>query len=172
MSMHAYPTSALAGDYLRAAAGFVPAAGILAALPVDGAAAVVLGGLALLFGFFGLRTGLRQLTRIELTEAGLLARGPLPRAIPWSALDHMKLAFYATARDRKTGWMQLELRAGSARLNLDSRIEGFAELVEYAADAAMLRRLRLSDATLSNLEALGLGGRPPARAREREPAAT
>jgi hypothetical protein len=32
MTAHAYPNSAMVGDYLRAAAGFVPAAAALAAV--------------------------------------------------------------------------------------------------------------------------------------------
>ena len=163
MSVHVYPASAMYGDYLRAAAGFAPAAAILAALRVGPAAAVVLGAVALLFGVFGLRTAVRHLTRIECTEIGIVAAGPRPRAIAWDGLDDMRLAYYATARDRRNGWMQLDLRAGATRLQLDSRIDGFAELVGSAADAALSRDLPLSDATLANLEALGVvGGRLPA----------
>jgi hypothetical protein len=170
MTVHAYPPSAMAGDYLRAAGGFVPSAAILATTPVGPLAAIVLAGLAALFGLFGIRTFLRQATRIELTETGLCASGPLRRAIAWDALDHLKLAYYATGRDRKNGWMQLELRAGASRLQFDSRIDGFFELVERAVAAAASRGLPLTDATLANLNALGLAApeaqmRAPARAR-------
>ena len=48
----------------------------------------------------------------------------------------MKLAYYSTRRDRRDGWMQLDLRSGWSSVRLDSRIEGFAELVERAARAA------------------------------------
>ncbi len=51
----------------------------------------------------------------------------------------MKLAYYSTRRDRRDGWMQLELRAGASTIRLDSRIDGFAELVERAALAAAAR---------------------------------
>jgi hypothetical protein len=157
MSAHVYPAAALAGDYLRAAAGFVPTAAVLLTVPVGFVGGLVLGGLAALFGAFGLVTALRHLTPIERTESGLVAGGPWRRAIRWDALDRMKLAYYATARDRKHGWLQLELGAGAARLRVDSRIGGFSELVACAADAAGSRGLHLSEATLTNLEALGLG---------------
>jgi hypothetical protein len=157
MSVHAYPISALLGDYLRAAAGFVPAAAILALVPVGAVGNVVFSGLALLFGAFGISTLARQLTRIERTEEGLVAAGPWPRAIGWDMLDRMKLAYYATARDRKNGWLQLELRAGRQHLKVDSRIDGFAELVACAARAAARRGLPLSETTLTNLAAMGLG---------------
>lgn len=156
MTRHAYPASAMHGDYLRAAAGLVPTTAILAATPVSTVAALVLGGLAALFAIFGIRTALRHCTSLELTEAALRASGPLPAAIAWDALDHMKLAYYATGREGKNGWMQLDLRSGWSTLRLDSRIEGFAELVDRAAGAAAARNLPLNETTLANLRALGV----------------
>jgi hypothetical protein len=157
MTRHAYPSSAMTGDYLRAAAGFVPTAAILAIAPVGAVAAAILGGLAALFSLFGIRTALRHGTRIEMTETGLSASGPLGASIRWANLDSIKLAYYSTRRDRRDGWMQLELRAGWARIRLDSRIDGFPKLVERAARAAEMRGLELSAATMANLEALGIG---------------
>ena len=157
MTDHAYPNSAMVGDYLRAAAGFVPATAILA-MPAAGAAASgVAAGFAALFLLFGLRTALRHATRVTADENGLAASGPLAATIPWGELDRMTLAYYSTRRDRRDGWMQLELRAGGSRLRLDSRIEGFDELVARAARAAAVRGLDLNAATIANLEALGIG---------------
>jgi hypothetical protein len=156
MSYHAYPTSALVGDYARSAAGFVPSALILALAPLGTVAAIVLGAFATLFAAFGIRTALRHNTRLELSGAGLTAAGPLPVEIRWAALDRMKLAFYSTRRDSRDGWMQLELRSGWRSLRLDSRIEGFRELVACAARAAVARGLPLGDTTRANLAALGI----------------
>ena len=152
----AYPASAMLGDYLRAAAGLVPATLILATVSVGGVAAVVLGGLASVFGVFAIRTALRHGTKLEVTETGVRALGLTRTAITWAALDRMKLAFYSTRRDRKSGWMQLQLGAGRARLSLDSRLDGFDRLVRHAAMAAAARNLALSDATAANLHALGI----------------
>ena len=52
--------------------------------------------------------------------------------------------------------MQLELRAGRARISLDSRLDGFDRLVSRAALAAARRDLALTDATAANLQALGI----------------
>jgi hypothetical protein len=156
MTRHWYPDSAMAGDYLRAAAGFLPTAAILAIAPVGTFGFVVLGGLAVLFLLFGIRTALRHRTRVEMTETGLSASGPLSAMVRWSDLDSIKLAYYSTRRDRRDGWMQLELSAGSSRIRLDSRIHGFTELAERAARAAEARGLELSAATVANLEALGI----------------
>src|SRR5262249_44197910 len=119
--------------------------------------AAVLTGAAALFLCFGLRTALRQATRVELSEAVLRASGPLATSIVWSELDRIKLAYYSIRRDRGGGWMQLELRAG--------RIGGFPVLVERAARAAAARGLALDAATAANLRSLGIGAPPIHEAR-------
>ena len=161
MIRFAYPTSAMLGDYARAAAGFVPTAAALAALPVDLTAATVLGGFAALFGVFGVRTALRHGTSIEISDTALNASGLRPASIRWSELDRMRLAYYSTRRDRRDGWMQLDLRSGWAKMRIDSRIEGFTELVRASARAAEMRGLALDSATSANLEALGVKPRIP-----------
>jgi hypothetical protein len=160
-SRHAYPTSAMIGDYFRAAAGLVPAAAILATTPVGDAGAILLGGFAAIFAIFGLRTALRHGTSLEMTQTELRATGMLRRTMAWNEIDRMKLAYYSTSRDRKQGWMQLQLAAGSARLGLDSRISGFDRLVRRAAAAAAARHLDLNDATVANLRSLGLDAPEP-----------
>jgi hypothetical protein len=159
----AYPASAMLGDYLRAAAGLGPTGFILATVSVDSVAAVVLGGFAAIFGAFAIRTALRHGTKLEVTETGVRAIGLSRAAIPWAALDRMKLAYYSTRRDRKSGWMQLQLGAGRVRLSVDSRLDGFERVVRHAALAAASRNLTLSEATAANLEALHIrvpDGRP------------
>ena len=151
-----YPASAMTGDYLRAAAGLVPSGAILATVSVGSVAAVVLGGFAVIFGAFAVRTALRHGTSIEVDDVELRATGLRSTTIPWDRLDRLKLAFYSTRRDRKSGWMQLELGAGAVRLSLDSRLEGFDRLVRHAAIAAADRGLELSEATAANLQALGV----------------
>lgn len=153
---HLYPASAMAGDYLRAAAGLVPSGVLLATVPVSGAAAAVLASLAAIFAIFGLRTVLRHRTRLEMTETELRADGVWRRTIAWAELDRLKLAYYSTRRDRQSGWMQLELAAGGVRLGLDSRIAGFDRLVRRAAAAAASRGIALNDSTIANLAALGV----------------
>ncbi len=156
MTRHAYPSEAMLGDYLRAGAGFVPSATVLAIASPGAPAAAVLACLAGLFALFGLRTALRHGTRVDLTETALHASGPFGGSIAWRELDYMKLAYYSTRRDRRDGWMQLELRGGGSSICLDSRLEGFGSLVERAAQAAACRGVALSAATAANLEALGI----------------
>ena len=82
--------------------------------------------------------------------------GLLQTSIRWSKLDRMKLSYYSTRRDGRGGWMQLKLGAGWSTLRVDSRIEGFSELVSASAKAAEMRGLSLDPATLANLQALGI----------------
>lgn len=159
VTRHAYPTTSLLGDYLRAGAGLAPAVVLFATVPVGTVAATILAGFAAIFAVFGLRTALRHGTSLELDHFGLQAHGARRAAILWSELDRMKLAYYSTRRDRKSGWMQLELRAGGSAVSLDSRIVGFEQLVRCAAAAAVSRGIALSETTVANLEALGI--RPP-----------
>jgi hypothetical protein len=156
MTRHAYPTSAMVSDYLRAAAGLVPSLAVVCLEPVGFVGATVLGGFAALFAAFGIRTALRHGTRIEILEGALQERGPLGAFIPLSELEQMKLSYYSTRRDGRGGWMQLELRSGSATLRVDSRVEGFPELVSISARAAEARGLSFNAATFTNLQALGL----------------
>ena len=158
MTRHAYPVSALLGDYARAAIGFALCALPLALLSLNPYVAGVFALLALLFLVFGIRTALRQLGPIEMNDRAIRCAGPFPRELDWATLDELKLAYYATRRDGKSGWMQLALRAGGRKLRLDSRIEDFAAIVRCAVRAAGRRRLELNAATTANLAALGIAG--------------
>jgi hypothetical protein len=165
MTRHSYPSSALFGDYLRAAAGFFPTIAVFAIGSVGIVEATMLGGFAALFAVFGARTALRHCTCVEATEKGLRASGPLRASIAWSELNRIKLAYYSTRRDGREGWMQLQLRAGWSTLRVDSRIAGFPELVRASAKAAEMRGLWLDPATSVNLQALGVEPRAAAAPR-------
>jgi hypothetical protein len=156
MTRHAYPPSALVADYLRAAAGFFPTIAALAIGPVGTAGGMMLVGFAALFAVFGIRTALRQCTSIEVTETALQFSGLLHVSIWWNKLDRMNLSYYSTRRDGRGGWMQLKLRAGWSTVRVDSRVEGFSELVIASARAAEVRGLPLDPATSANLQAFGV----------------
>jgi hypothetical protein len=155
-SRHIYPSSAMVGDYLRAAAGLVPTGVLFATVPIGAAAGAVLGGFAAIFGVFALRTVLRHGTSVEMSDGELRAHGASHRIIRWDELDQMKLAYYSTRRDRRAGWMQLQLGAAGVKVTIDSRIAGFEEVVRRAAAAAWSRGVDLNEATVGNLEALGV----------------
>jgi hypothetical protein len=156
MSQHAYPTSALAGDYARAAAGLALVGVPLTAVPLFSTVAGALGLGIALFAGFGLRTLYRQMRPLDLSGEALSVGGPFPVRLNWSELSSVKLAYYATRRDRRDGWMQLRLAAGRRCVTLDSRIEGFEAIARHAALAARRLGLPVSAATSTNLAALGI----------------
>jgi len=160
-SRHIYPSSAMVGDYLRAAAGLVPTGVLFATVPIGAVAGTILGGFAAIFGVFALRTVMRHGTRLEMTDSELRIHGVSHRTIRWAELDRMKLAYYSTRRDRRAGWMQLELRGGGVKVTIDSRIAGFDQVVRRAAEAAYERGIDLNEATVANLESLGVRLRGP-----------
>jgi len=156
MSVHRYPTSAILADYGRAGVGFALTGGPLMFLQPATAFAWCLGGLALVFAAFGARTAVRQLTRYELNDAALEARGPWRRRVVWDELEALRLRFFSTKRDRKEGWMQLDLKARSGRLRVDSTLDDFHLIARRAVEAATRRGIDMPDATRGNLAGLGI----------------
>ena len=123
------------------------------AQPAAAVAWVLAAAAALFLVYFG-RTVCRQLTHIEIDEAGIRASGPLGAVIRWENLRSLQLDYYSTRADREGGWMQLKLRDARRTIRIDSELEGFAAVVDRAARAAAQRGLALDAATLSNLQAL------------------
>jgi hypothetical protein len=156
MTIHAYPLDALVGDYARAAAGLALSAGPLAALRPGPLVSLILGGLALLFAAFLVRTLLRHLTRLELFDDRIVRAAPVPAAIPWDDLAAVKLRYYTTHRDGRDGWLHLVLGGAHRRIAMDSRLAGFDAILRRAAREAGRRHLALGPATAANFAALGL----------------
>ena len=153
--IHRYSARALAADYARAGVGAALFLAVLASLePVPAIGGILAAGAALFLVYFA-RTVCRQLTRIELDEAGIRARGPLGAAIRWADLRALRLDYYSTRRDQEEGWMQLRLRGARRTIRVDSGLEGFAELSRTCAQQARDLGLPLEDTTRANLALLG-----------------
>ena len=60
----------------------------------------ILAALVALFAVYALRTACRQLTRMEIDENGVSARGPVGHTVSWQSIKRVKLAYYSTRRDR------------------------------------------------------------------------
>lgn len=148
-----YPPKALMADYGSAAAG-LPCAVLVLSVPMHWAVTTGFGVLAAILLGFGVRTLLRQLSRIELSDTGIARTGPLPRRITWNELSRFRLRYFATRRDRKRGWMELTLAGPHATLSIESQIDGFETIVERAARAAA--PLGIDQASVANLAALGI----------------
>lgn len=156
MATYRYSAGALAADYLRGGLGLAATAGPLAFVDPAPVVAWILAALAALFLVYCARTVCRQLTTIELDEAGIRASGPLGAGIRWGELRSIRLDYYATRRDREGGWMQLKLRGAGRAMRIDSELERFAEMVRAAAGAARRHGHQFDQDSLDNLKALGL----------------
>ena len=156
MSEHRYPSATIWADYLRAAGGLVLTLGPLLLLDLASVLAPLFAALAFLFAWFGLRTAVRQASRIELSPDGIAQRGPIERHLRWHELSRVRLAYYGPRRARERGWLQLTLKGGRrGAIRVDSTIDGFDRVVREAQAAALALDLPLDDATSSNLAELG-----------------
>jgi hypothetical protein len=156
----AYPARALRADYVRGSAGlFMVAAAVF--MPMHRAVALACVTFAAPLLVFGLRTLLRQMSRVELSETGIAIIGPWPRRIAWTELTRFRLRYFALRKDRKNGWMELTLTGGGTKLSIESQIDGFTAIVERAVQAGA--GLEIDEASLVNLGALGIA--PPLRYR-------
>jgi hypothetical protein len=150
-----YPRTTLLADYARASVGLVFAA-IAIFLPLHWGLALVFGLIAALLLFFGGRTAVRQLSRVELSEDGIALAGPFGRKLAWQELDGLRLRYFSMRRDRQHGWMELTLSGAGRRIRLESQIEGFEVIVTRAGAAAAARRVTFDDPTATNLAAMGI----------------
>lgn len=150
-----YPLRRLIGDYVRVGVGLVVTLVPLLVLPVIPVMFWMLLSLSVLFVALALTTVHRQLTLVDVRDTSLRT-SPLGHSIRWDALSAMQLAYYSTRRDGRQGWLQLTLRAGRERIKLDSRLDGFEEVLRVAVRAAKRQALPLDAATCSNLHTLGV----------------
>lgn len=155
-----YPLSYSCVDYAGSAVGLACSLGPLVYLQPAAAIAWLLAAAAALFLVYFGRTVCRQLTHIELDEAGIRARGPLGAAIRWEDLRSLRFDYYSTRRDRERGWMQLRLRDAQRTIRIDSGVDGFADIVRAAAAAARRGGADLDAATRANLRMLGIVQNP------------
>ncbi len=151
-----YPWRAVLPDYARAVVGvgFTAAPPMLMDLP--GLVMWVLAFLALIFALFGAQAALRHATRILMSERDIRAL-PMGTRLAWDNLSRLNLAYFSVRRDGRDGWMELKLCSGRRTLRIDSRLDGFTEVVRQAAAAASDACLHLEPTTLSNLATLGVG---------------
>jgi len=167
-----YPWRAMLPDYARACFGLGCTLIPLFFMDASRVVAVVLVFLGLIFTLFAMQALLRQATRIAVNEREIRAR-PLGPRLAWGALSGVKLTYFSVRRDGGGGWMELKLQSGGRSLRIDSRLEGFTEVVRQAAAAATDACLHLDNATISNLATLsvnfqGTHARASSRLREQD----
>ena len=145
--MYSYPANALRGDYFRAVTGVAVCAAPLVVGIDNRVTMAVLLTIAALFALFGVRTLLRNLRQVEVSDRGIRTVGPGGKGIAWSELTGLSVAYFSTWRSRGNGWMELRLDGGY----LDKRLP----VIVLAATKAASRGIQLNEATVRNLDALG-----------------
>ena len=164
-----YPVASLVPDGVRALVGLVVTGVPLAGLSVAPWFGMVLGAGVVLFGVFGVLTALRVRTRVRVDDEGI-GVSPGRGRLGWSRVARVKLRYFAVRRERerkrgeggRRGWMQLVLK-GDDRVvvRIDSRLEGFDDVLRRTAAAAVRRGLDLDPVTRANFEAAGLAVASP-----------
>ena len=157
-----YPPASLVPDGLRALAGLAFTGVPLALLPVFSWFAALLAAGVVLFGLFGVLTAMRARTRVRMDEDGIEAV-PGRGRLRWEHLRKVKLRYFAVRRERERGrgrgpergWMQLVLTGDGRKLRIDSRLDGFDDVLRRVAAAAG-PVLDLDRVTRSNFAASGI----------------
>jgi hypothetical protein len=151
-----YPLGSLVWDYMRGILGLGISVVIIQSIDADTPIFWVVLGLAVLFLVWLANTALRNVSRIRFDEEGLRSAPWPKRSIPWSGLEEMALRYYSTRRKRKDGWMTLTLKAGKDKIDIESTLPHFADIVARAAYAAKQANLQLDHATQENMDAIGV----------------
>lgn len=176
VSIYRYPRRALAGDYLRSAGGVGLGAFALTAAEPALWLLAIFGGLTAIFGYFGMKTAGRQLLRVAVTPEGIYTRGIARKEILWNDLRALKLRFFGTRRQVKSGsggFMHLTLNGSRHKMEFESSIEGFSDIAWHAARALRQNSLTVDPASAGNLLSLGVNAdedtpRPVDRPNDRE----
>jgi hypothetical protein len=151
-----YPVSSLVYDYLRGILGLGISVVIMQSIGLDTPIFWVILGLAVLFLVWLANTALRHLSRIRFDEEGLKSMPWPKKSIAWSGLEEMALRYYSTRRKRKDGWMTLTLKSGQEKIDIESTLPHFADIVARAAYAARQANLPLDQITRDNMDAIGV----------------
>lgn len=151
-----YPLGGLILDDAKAVIGLTISIGPLFLDDLSRVALYVFSVLALLFGFFAIRTAIRHTRVIELSDKGIRARGVFGAGLDWEELKKVQLRYYSTRRDHERGWMSLKLGGTSRSIVVDSSISGFEDIVRHVAAAARERSVELTPLSRTNLEAMGI----------------
>jgi len=151
-----YKGRSIALECMQGAAGFALTGGLLMGAQPAGLAIWALAAAAGLFLVYFGRAVVRYLTRIELDERGIQARGPLGAVIPWDEISSLQLDHYTTRSDRSGGWMQLDVRGARRSIRIDSSLTEFAVLAAAVAREASRRGKPLDERTRFNFGSLGI----------------
>ena len=166
MRLYRYPPHVLMGDYLRAAVGVAVGIGVLLSVQPTPVIMVIFGGLTGLFGFFGLRTLQRHITKVAVTGDEICRQAFGSDVMAWRDLERFKLRYYGSRRQQRgnSGFLELTLRGGGTSLTFESNLQGFNYIAWRGAKAMRDNGASMDPTSAGNLLAIGLdadGEKPP-----------
>ena len=152
---YGYSFSSVRRDFIRAVVGLV-----LCSLPVVFGLELILAlwflvPLIILFLIFLVRTVLRYVTTVTVTDEWIRVNSLFDITLYWSDITDFRLSYFTLWRSGEKGWMQMRLRNATNSIRMESSLVGFEEIASRAFAAAEANHVSLNLATTSNLEAFG-----------------
>ncbi len=102
----------------------------------------------------------RQFSTLVVDNQGIRVIGPRPQAVEWQELSVVRLKFFSTWRDRKSGWMQLSVKGKGGVILVDQALGDFQQLADIVFMVARNQGLSFDRNTRQNAESLGLDPGP------------
>jgi len=149
-----YPLSSLIWDYLRGILGTGVGLTIVVANEWNNQLVWLFVGLTILFAIYTMATIKKQMTRFRISEEGVEGGWLSMRGVKWDELRSFSLRYYPVSRSRKRGWMTLSLQSATSRVDIDSTLPGFSDLVKRAGQEARRQGIILDRVTADNIVAV------------------
>ncbi|VAW14101.1 hypothetical protein MNBD_ALPHA09-453 [hydrothermal vent metagenome] len=146
---HRYPLHVAYVAGLRALAGSVAFVALWLLAGGTVVAVISAAGITIFVAYGVIAVG-RAREILVVSPTGIVVRGWRRREILFAELTALRLAYYSTRRDGEKGWMELVVRAGGARLVVESEIDGFSRIASACFDHATKIGLTLSPASERN----------------------
>ena len=153
---YGYSFSSVRRDFISAIVGLV-----LCILPVIFGLELILAlwflvPLIILFLIFLVRTVLRYVMTVTVTEDWIRVNSFFETTLYWSEVTDFKLSYFTLWRGGEKGWMEMQLRNAKKSIRIESSLIGFEQVASRALSAAEDNHVSLNSATASNIEAFGL----------------
>ena len=151
-----YTISILRPDYIKSSIGMALPVLVLFSFSDLSGLLWVSAIIFLLFFIIFIRTLIRNLTRITISEKCIKVRVFRERELYWGNLSGLQVYYYKAWRFGGDNWMRVVLRDSNIKLGIESSLEGFEHVVLKAKLSAKENKLKLSPVTISNLTFIGL----------------
>ncbi len=110
-----------------------------------------------LLSIFFIYTLIKNLTKIILTDEGILKKNPFQNIFfKWDDISEIKLKYYSTRRDKEKGWMILYLLKQRKKMTIHSSISDFNVILEKIGSKTDSNKYLFNYNTQNNFKAMGI----------------